>query len=82
MSIHRSLASRSKLKRQRNVLSRVERIEKMVDQGRWNAGDTVFGLPALKVLKIKTGKEKKKEKETEEAAATGAGGAAAAPAEK
>ena len=80
MSIHRSLASRSKLKRQRNVLSRVERIERMVDQGRWNAGDTVFGLPALKVLKIKTGKKKKKEKEAEETAA--AGGAAAAPAEK
>jgi len=80
VSIHRSLASRSKLKRQRNVLSRVERIERMVDQGRWNAGDTVFGLPALKVLKIKTGKKKKKEKEAEETAA--AGGAAAAPAEK
>ena len=80
MSIHRSLASRSKLKRQRNVLSRVERIERMVDQGRWNAGDTVFGLPALKVLKIKTGKKKKIEKEAEETAA--AGGAAAAPAEK
>jgi len=79
VSIHRSLASRSKLKRQRNVLSRVERIEKMADQGRWNAGDTVFGLPALKVLKIKTGKKKKKEKEAEE---TAAGGPAAAPAEK
>ena len=80
MSIHRSLASRSKLKRQRNVLSRVERIEKMVDQGRWNAGDTVFGLPALKVLKIKTGKKKKKvEKEAEgEAAAPGAAPAAGA----
>ena len=80
MSIHRSLASKSKLKRQRNVLSRTERIEKLLDQGRWNEGDTVFGLPALKVIKIKTGKKKKKEKAAEGEAAAGEGAAAAAPA--
>ena len=79
MSIHRSLASRSKLRRQRNVLTRSERIEKLVDQGRWQEGDTVFGLPTIKVMKIKSGK-KKKEKEEEEAGAEGA--APAAPAAK
>ena len=79
MSIHRSLRSKSKLKRQRNVLTRMERVEKLTDQGRWHEGDPVFGLPALKVVKVKTGKKKKKEKEAE----AGAEGAApAAPAEK
>ena len=73
MSIHRSLASRNKLRRQRNVLTRGERIEKLVDQGRWQEGDTVFGLPTIKVAKIKSGKKKKKEKEEE-----GAEGAAPA----
>jgi len=69
VSIHRSLAARSKLRRQRNVLTRTERLEKLKDQGRWNEGDTVFGLPALKVIKIKTGKKKKKEKAAEAEAA-------------
>ena len=78
MSIHRSLASRSKLKRQRNVLTRNERVEQLTDQGRWHEGDPVFGLPTLKVVKIKTGKKKKVEKEGEGEAAPGAAPAAGA----
>jgi len=65
VSIHRSLASRSKLRRQRNVLTRGERIDKLLDQGRWQEGDTVFGLPTIKIIKIKSGKKKKKEKAEE-----------------
>ena len=76
MSIHRSLASKSKLKRQRNVLTRNERVEQLTDQGRWHEGDPVYGLPTLKVVKIKSGKKKKKVEKEGEAAA----GAVAAPA--
>jgi small basic protein (TIGR04137 family) len=62
----------SKLKRQRNVLSRSERIEKLEDQGKWSEEDSVYGLPTVKVAKIRTGKKKKKAKEAEEEAAEAA----------
>jgi small basic protein (TIGR04137 family) len=71
VSIHRSLTSKSKLKRRRSVLSRSERIEKLEDEGRWNEGDTVFGLPATKVVKVRSKKKKKIEEAIEGAAAEG-----------
>ena len=60
MSIHRSLAFKGKLKRQRNVLTRSERVEKLADEGRWNEGDPIFGLPTTKVVKVRGVKKKKK----------------------
>jgi len=60
VSIHKSLSSKGKLKRQRNVLTRSERIEKLADEGRWNEGDPIFGLPTTRVVKVKSGKKKKK----------------------
>ena len=78
MSIHKSLISKAKLKRRRNVLTRSERIEKMTDDGAWNEGDTVFGLPAMKVAKARVVKRKKKEEEVGEVAEEGA----AAPVEE
>ena len=72
MSIHRSLASKGKLKRQRNVLTRLERLEKMADAGRWHEGDSVFGLPTVKIAKIKSGKKKKAAKAAEEGEAPAA----------
>jgi small basic protein (TIGR04137 family) len=61
MSIHRSLRFKGKLRRQRNVLTRSERIEKLADEGRWEEGDSIFGLPTTRIVKVKSGKKKKKE---------------------
>ena len=65
MSIHKSLRSKSKLQRQRNVLKRSERIEKLEDEGRWTEGDPIFGLPTTKIVKARAKKKKKKEEEVE-----------------
>jgi len=50
MSLHKSLASSSKLIRDRNVLTRAERIERLKRDGRFTEGkDSVFGLPKVRV---------------------------------
>ena len=60
MSIHKSLVSADALKRQRSVLTRAERIQKLIDDEKWEDGASVFGLPKVKVAKI--AKKKKKAK--------------------
>ena len=75
MSLHRSLVSKSALKRDRNVLTRSERIAKLADEGKWQEGQTVFGLPKVRIHRVKAGGKHKKA-ETPAAAA-----AEAAPAE-
>jgi len=62
MSIHRSLKSRGNLIRKRNVWTRVERIEALSREGRWEEGDQVTGLPKVRTH-FKT-KSKKKLKES------------------
>jgi small basic protein (TIGR04137 family) len=52
MSVHKSLKLKGSLKRSRNVLSRVERVEIMKARGTWGApGKTksVYGLPKTRV---------------------------------
>ena len=50
MSLHKSLVSRSKLSRDRNVLTRGERIEVLKKDGRFVEGQSsVFGLPKTRV---------------------------------
>ena len=69
MSVHKSLKTKGKLARMRNVLTRWERIEALVREGRWSAeaGDEPIGLPKVRVMKIKKrGKEKKKKEEAAE----------------
>ena len=70
MSIHSSLRGAGAGARHRNVLTRIERIEKLRDAGKWteDEGD-VFGLPKVRTMKIKVGGKKKKK--AEEAAAEG-----------
>lgn len=68
MSIHKSLRSSSGLTRARNVLTRAERVERMMREGRLKAGDSVIGLPKTKVVKVKKAKKKKKVEEEETAA--------------
>ena len=79
MSIHRSLRGSEKDKQQRSVLKRLEKIKHLKEKDEWKEGDSVFGLPKIKMLKIKFKKEKPVPEKTEEAAA--AAPEAEAPAE-
>jgi small basic protein (TIGR04137 family) len=79
MSAHKSLKAKGKLVRTRNVLNRWERIEELTRQGRWIAeSNSPYGLPKVRVLRIK--KRAKEAKKKEEAAAPAAAAAAAPPA--
>ena len=49
MSVHASLRSTGGgLKVKRSVMKRYQRIDELKKQGRWKAGDKVFGLPKTK----------------------------------
>ena len=81
MTIDKSLKVRMGAIRNRNVLTRAERIEKLAEMERWKEGDGVLGLPKTRVVKIslkKKKKTKKAEEEGAEAEAASAGGKAAA----
>lgn len=78
MSIDRSLKCKNALSRHRNVLSRDERLIKLLDDGAWKEGESVFGLPKVSHRKLSTGKKEKKKEETAEAAPAAAGAAAPA----
>jgi small basic protein (TIGR04137 family) len=77
MSLHKSLVPRARLKRQRNVLARWERILRLKEEDRWAEGRSVFSLPKVKVVHFKRHKKAKKEAAAEgaEAAVTPAEGA-------
>ena len=76
MSLHKSLRSKDALKRQRSVLTRAERIAVLEDEGRWNEGESVFGLPKVRQYVMKRRhKAVKKEDEEGAEAAEGAEGA-------
>lgn len=75
MTLDKSLKRRGKLVRQRSVLSRPERIQRLKEADRWTEGDGVLGLPKVRVYKLVM--KKKKVKKEEEGAE---GEAAAAPA--
>lgn len=84
MSIHPSLASSDKDKKQRSVLKRIERLRHMKDKEQWKEGDEVYGLPKIKTIRIKIKKEKV-EKAEEAAPVEGAptaAGAGSAPAKE
>ncbi len=65
MSIDKSLKISSGGAKQRNVLTRAERLEKLIEQDRWQEGDSILGLPKVRVQKLSL-KKKKKVKKTEE----------------
>ncbi len=76
MSIHTSLKSSSTMKRHRSVLSRLERVKTLEEQGLLKEEPSPLGLPKVKHLKIRIRKEKAAAT-TETAAAAPAEGAAA-----
>lgn len=75
MSIHPSLRLSEKDKKAKSVLKRTERLKAMQEKKQWKEGDSVFGLPKLKTLRIKIKKEKV-EKAAETTAQTAAAPAA------
>lgn len=77
MTIDKSLRVKRGSARNRSVLTRVERLQRLRDADRWKEGDSPLGLPKVRVRKL-TMKKKKKKKDEEEGAA--AAGGAAAPA--
>ena len=65
MTIDKSLRVRSGVIRSRSVLTRAERIAKLQSQERFQEGDSPFGLPKVRVVKLAL-KKKKKAKKVEE----------------
>ena len=65
MTIDKSLKVRAGIIRSRSVLTRAERIAKLQSQDRFEEGDSPFGLPKVRVLKLAI-KKKKKAKKAEE----------------
>jgi len=58
VSIHKSLVSKVKLQRSRNVWTRLERIEALKADNKFEKDQSVFGLPKVKTaVKIKKKKE-------------------------
>jgi small basic protein (TIGR04137 family) len=72
MSIHPSLSASAQNKKQKSVLKRSERIRTMLEKGTWHEGQSVFGLPKIKTVRIKIKKEKAAEKLAEGVTAEGA----------
>ena len=68
MSIHKSLKTKGKLVRARNVYTRAERLSILERERRWEEGDPVLGFPKTKVVKMKKGGKKKKKKKKEDEA--------------
>ncbi len=75
MTMDKSLKIRRGSVRNRSVLNRAERIERLKTAERWKEGESPFGLAKVRVYKLAVRKKKKKKEEEE-----GAEGAAAAPA--
>lgn len=70
MSLDKSLKTKGNLSRHRNVLTRAERVAKLVENEKLKEGDSVFGLVKVAHRKAKVGgKVKKKEAAAEGAAA-------------
>jgi small basic protein (TIGR04137 family) len=69
VSIDKSLITKGKLTRHRNVLTRAERIKVLTNENLWKDGRSVFGLPKVKTLKVRKKAKVEKEKTEEEAAA-------------
>ncbi len=68
MTIDKSLKIKAGSVKMRNVMTRAERLTKLIETERWKEGDPVYGLPKVRVPKISLKKKKKVKKADEEAA--------------
>ncbi|WP_425396123.1 small basic protein [Aeoliella sp.] len=65
MTIDKSLKVKRGMNTNRSVLTRVERLKVLQENGRWEEGDSPLGLPKVRVRKLTMKKKKKKAKEEE-----------------
>ena len=77
MTIDKSLRVKAGAIKNRNVLTRAERVARLQESERWTEGQSVLGLPKVRVIKLALKKKKKAKAEegAEGAAAPAAGGA-------
>ena len=68
MTIDISLKVKAGGVKQRNVLTRAERLAKLQAADRWKEGDPVLGIPKVRVEKIALKKKKKVKKPEDEKA--------------
>ena len=66
MGLHRSLKRSEKLSSSRTVMKRTERIKWLMEKSKWKEGDSVLGLPKIKIVKLKTIKKEKPKEEGEQ----------------
>lgn len=66
MTIDSSLKIKAGSVKSRSVLTRAERIQKLMDANKWQEGDSALGLPKVRVLKVSMKKKKKVKKEDED----------------
>ncbi len=66
MTIDKSLKIKAGSAKQRNVLTRAERLTNLAAIDRWQVGDSVLGIPKVRVQKISLKKKKKVKKADEE----------------
>lgn len=52
LSIDKSLVVKGKLVGKRSVLSKAERVKVLQEEGRWKEGESLFGLPKVRVVKV------------------------------
>jgi small basic protein (TIGR04137 family) len=65
MTIDKSLKIKAGSVSNRNVLTRAERYQKLVDDGKWTEESSVLGMPKVRVEKLALGKKKKAKSEDE-----------------
>ena len=70
MTIDKSLKIKAGSVKARNVLTRPERLAKLIADDRWKEGDPVYGIPKVRVVKLALKKKKKEKKEDDADAAT------------
>jgi small basic protein (TIGR04137 family) len=66
MTIDNSLKIKAGSAKTRNVLTRPERLKKLIADDRGNEGDKVYGMPKVRVVKLALKKKKKVKTEDEE----------------
>ena len=66
MTLDKSLKVKAGAIKQRNVLTRAERLTKLREADRWQEGDGILGLPKVRVQKLSLKKKKKVKKADEE----------------
>jgi small basic protein (TIGR04137 family) len=62
MTIDKSLKIKRGANRNRSVLTRVERVTRLMELDKWGEGDSPLGMPKVRVRKLQL-KKKKKTKE-------------------